>query len=77
MPRCNHKNAIARDGHANKRCFACNSGTFVVTGSIDLTLSCKDTTTVTPDWVPGQIYSQRVVACGPVDVAFQPALVVG
>ncbi|EAQ87049.1 hypothetical protein CHGG_08302 [Chaetomium globosum CBS 148.51] len=64
-----------------KESFLCNegkaTGTFVVTGSSDLTLTCTDTTTVTPDWKPGQIYSQRVIACEPVDVTFQPAQVVG
>ncbi|KAK4152286.1 hypothetical protein C8A00DRAFT_44633 [Chaetomidium leptoderma] len=53
------------------------TGTFVVTGSTDLTLSCTDTTTVTPDWKPGQIYSQRSVECAPVDVTFQASQVVG
>ncbi|KAH6851341.1 hypothetical protein B0I37DRAFT_133722 [Chaetomium sp. MPI-CAGE-AT-0009] len=53
------------------------TGTFVVTGSTDLTLTCTDTTTVTPDWKPGQIYSQRLVTCAPVDATFQPTQVVG
>jgi hypothetical protein len=53
------------------------TGTFVATGSSNLTLTCTDTTTVTPDWKPGQIYSQRLITCAPVDVTFQPAQIVG
>jgi hypothetical protein len=54
-----------------------NRRTFVATGSTKLALECTDTTTVTPDWTPGQIYSHREIKCVPVDVTFHSAEVVG
>ncbi|KAJ4288812.1 hypothetical protein N0V88_007139 [Collariella sp. IMI 366227] len=52
-------------------------GTFVVSGSTDLDLTCTDIKTENPDWQPGEIYSSRDIKCTPVDVKFTPFQVVG
>ncbi|KAK4158898.1 hypothetical protein QBC43DRAFT_138635 [Cladorrhinum sp. PSN259] len=49
--------------------------TFTVSGATNLTLSCTDVTTTTPNWTPGQIYSDREVKCAPVDATFGAATV--
>ncbi|KAM0252842.1 hypothetical protein ACHAQJ_007528 [Trichoderma viride] len=41
---------------------------FSAQGGVNLNLTCSDTTWQNPDWTPGQIYSQRTVACGKVTV---------
>lgn len=64
-------------GRTNRWLSTHDRGTFVVTGGTELDLTCTDTTTVTPDWKPGQIYSSRIVTCSPVDVTFTPTQVVG
>jgi len=73
LPLGNH--AMCDDSAAN--CLIRARKTFVATGGNDFTLTCTDTTTVTPDWKPGMIYSQRIIKCTPVDATFSPSQVVG
>ncbi|KAI1419972.1 hypothetical protein F5Y12DRAFT_173571 [Xylaria sp. FL1777] len=46
--------------------------TFSGYGTVNLTLNCEETDYQNPDWEPGQIYSDRDIACEPVTLPLTP-----
>ncbi|KAI1827336.1 hypothetical protein F4861DRAFT_404655 [Xylaria intraflava] len=46
--------------------------TFTARGSIELPYACKEDDYQNPDWQTGEIYSSRLVNCGPVTLPLKP-----
>ncbi|KAK3326083.1 hypothetical protein B0H66DRAFT_550034 [Apodospora peruviana] len=46
--------------------------TFTGYGAVNVKLNCTDVTHINSNWTIGQIYSNRLVNCAPVDLALKP-----